>query len=131
VANAENSHRRPIALIVDDDVDTCTILSGFLQDEFRVLTVQSTHQCLQTLKRKPVDLVVLDLLLPEIDGLAALREIRADPAVARTPVIVLTAWDDASALAEAKRLGVKECLIKPVFRRQLLRSVRTHLETAR
>ena len=131
MANAENSHRRPTALIVDDDVDTCTILSGFLQDEFRVLTVQSTHQCLQTLKRKPVDLVVLDLLLPEIDGLAALREIRADPAVARTPVIVLTAWDDTSALAEAKRLGVKECLIKPVFRRQLLRSVRTHLETAR
>ena len=131
MANAENSHRRPTALIVDDDVDTCTILSGFLQDEFQVLTVQSTHQCLQTLKRKPVDLVGLDLLLPEIDGLAALREIRADPAVARTPVVVLTAWDDASALAEAKRLGVKECLIKPVFRRRLLRSVRAHLETAR
>jgi CheY-like chemotaxis protein len=131
VANAKNSQRRPTALIVDDDVDTCTILSGFLQDEFQVLTVQSTHQCLQTLKRNPVELVLLELLLPEIDGLAALREIRADPAVARTPVVVLTAWDDATALAEAKRLGVKECLIKPVFRRQLLRSVRTHLETAR
>jgi CheY-like chemotaxis protein len=116
---------------VDDDEDTCAILSGFLRGEFQVLTVQSAYQCLQTLKRKPVDLVLLDLLMPEIDGLGALREIRADPAVAETPVVVLTAWDDASALAEAKRLGAKECLIKPVFRRRLLRSVRTHLETGR
>ena len=131
MANAEKRTRRPIALIVDDDADTCAILSGFLQSEFQVLTVQSAHQCLQTLKRKPVDLVLLDLLMPELDGLALLREIRADPAVASTPVVVLTAWDDENALAEAKRLGAKECLIKPVFRRRLLRSVRTHLETVR
>ena len=131
MANADKRPRRPIALIVDDDEDTCAILSGFLRGEFQVLTVQSAYQCLQTLKRKPVDLVLLDLLMPEIDGLGALREIRADPAVAETPVVILTAWDDASALAEAKRLGAKECLIKPVFRRRLLRSVRTHLETGR
>jgi CheY-like chemotaxis protein len=129
VANAEKRPRQPIALIVDDDADTCAILSGFLRSEFQVLTVQSAHQCLQTLRRKAVDLVLLDLLMPEIDGLGALRQIRADPAVAKTPVVVLTAWDDASALAEAKRLGAKECLIKPVFRRRLLRSVRTHLGT--
>jgi len=129
VANAEKNGRRPIVLIVDDDADTCAILSGFLQSEFQVLTVQSAHQCIQTLKRNPVDLVLLDLLLPEFDDFAVLREIKSNPAVAETPVIVLTAWDDASALTEAKRLGVKECLIKPVFRRRLLRSVRTHLQT--
>jgi CheY-like chemotaxis protein len=131
VANAEKHSRRPIALIVDDDADTCAILSGFLQSEFEVLTVHSAHQCLQTLKRNPVDLVLLDLLMPETDGLATLREIRANPTFANTAVVVLTAWDDASALAEAKRLGAKECLIKPVFRRRLLRSVRTHLEIYR
>jgi CheY-like chemotaxis protein len=131
VANAEKHDRRPIALIVDDDADTCAILSGFLQSEFEVLTVHSAHQCLQTLKRNPVDLVLLDLLMPETDGLATLREIRANPTFANTPVVVLTAWDDANALAEAKRLGAKECLIKPVFRRRLLRSVRTHLEIYR
>ena len=129
MANAEKNGRRPIVLIVDDDADTCAILSGFLQSEFQVLTVQSAHQCIQTLKRNPVDLVLLDLLLPEFDDFAVLREIKSNPAVAETPVIVLTAWDDASALTEAKRLGVKECLIKPVFRRRLLRSVRTHLQT--
>jgi len=126
---AEKHARRPVVMIVDDDEDTCAILFGFLQREFQVLTVQSAQDCLQNLKREPVDLVLLDLLMPEFDGLAALREIRTDPAVAKTPVIVLTAWDDAGALAEAKRLGVKECLIKPVFRRRLLRSVRIHLQT--
>ncbi len=131
MASAEKHSRRPIALIVDDDADTCAILSGFLQKEFQVLAVQSADQCIEILKRTPVDLVLLDLLMPETDGLAALREIRADPAVAKVPVVVLTAWDDARALAEAKRLGAKECLIKPVFRRRLLRSVRTHLEAYR
>ena len=91
MANAEKLGRRLIALIVDDDADTCAILSGFLQSEFEVLTVHSAHQCLQTLKRNPVDLVLLDLLMPETDGLATLREIRANPTFANTPVVVLTA----------------------------------------
>lgn len=128
---AEKRGRRPIALIVDDDTDTCAILYGFLQSEFQVLTVQSAHECIQTLKQTPADLVLLDLLMPETDGLTVLREMRADPALAKTPVVVLTAWDDPTALAEAKRLGAKECLIKPVYRRRLLRSVRIHLETCR
>jgi putative two-component system response regulator len=118
---------RPVVIVVDDDDDTCAILSGFLQNEFRVLTARSAEQCLQILKRETADLVLLDLLMSEMDGLATLREIKRNPAIANTSVIVVTAWDDVSALAEAKRLGVKECLIKPVFRRRLLRSVRTHL----
>lgn len=118
---------RPVVMIVDDDDDTCAVLSRLLQDELQVLTARSAEECFQVLKRKTVDLVLLDLLMPEMDGLAILREIRGNPAIAKTPVIVVTAWDDASALAQAKRLGAKECLIKPVFRRRLLRSVRTHL----
>jgi len=121
---------RPVVMVVDDDDATCTILSGFLQNELQVLTAQSAGECFQILNRgETVDIVLLDLLMPEMDGLAALREIRSNPIIAKTPVIVVTAWDDVGALAEAKRLGAKECLIKPVFRRRLLRSVRTHLQS--
>jgi CheY-like chemotaxis protein len=119
---------RPVVMIVDDDDDTCLILSSFLKAEFEVLTVQSTADCFRILKRQPVDLVLLDLLMPEMNGLEALREMRSNPAIAKTPVIVLTAWDDIEALAEAKRLGAKEYILKPIFRRRLLRSVRTHLQ---
>jgi CheY-like chemotaxis protein len=119
---------RPIVMIVDDDDDTRTILSGFLQGEFQVLTAQSAQQCFQILSRETVDLVLLDLLMPEMDGLAVLREIRSNPLSRKPPVIVVTAWDDVGALVEAKRLGAKECLLKPIFRRQLLRSVRTRLQ---
>ena len=118
---------RPVVMIVDDDDDTCAVLSRLLQDELQVLTARSAEECFEVLKRETVDLMLLDLLMPEMDGLAILREIRRNPAIATIPVIVVTAWDDVSALAEAKRLGAKECLIKPVFRRRLLRSVRTHL----
>lgn len=127
VLTEEESLRR-VVMIVDDDEHTRAILSGFLQRELQVLTAESAHECIETLKRETVDLVLLDLLMPGMDGLAALREIRRDPAIAETPVVVLTAWEDPSALAEAKRLGVKECLIKPVFRRRLLRSVGAHLQ---
>jgi CheY-like chemotaxis protein len=115
-------------MVVDDDDNTCTILSGFLSAEFEILTALSARECFQLLSRETVDLVLLDLLMPEMNGLTALREIRSNPAIAKTPVIVVTAWDDLDALAEAKRLGAKECIHKPVFRRRLLRSVRTHLQ---
>jgi adenylate cyclase len=119
---------RPVVMIVDDDDDTCLILSSFLKGEFEVMTVQSTADCFRILGRQPVDLVLLDLLMPGMNGLEALREMRSNPASAKTPVIVLTAWDDTEALAEAKRLGAKEYILKPIFRRRLLRSVRTHLQ---
>jgi CheY-like chemotaxis protein len=119
---------RPVVMVVDDDNDTCIILSGFLQAELQVVTVQSAKQCFEVLSQETVDLVLLDLLMPEMDGLAVLRKISSNPALAKTPVIVMTAWDDAAALAEAKRLGARECLLKPIFRRRLLRSVRTHLQ---
>jgi len=118
----------PVVMVTDDDADTCIILSRFLQNELQVLTARSGKECLQILKRETVDLVLLDLLMPEMGGLATLREIRGNPAIAKTPVIVVTAWDDPDALAEAKRLGVKEYLIKPMLRRRLLRSVRTQLQ---
>jgi CheY-like chemotaxis protein len=118
---------RPVVMVVDDDKDTCVILSGFLKDEFEILTAQSVQECFRILRRETVDLVLLDLLMPEMDGLAALREIGSNPTSAKTPIIVVTAWDDVDALAEAKRLGAKECILKPIFRRRLLRSVRTYL----
>lgn len=120
--------RRPVVLVVDDDEDTRIILFGFLQNEFRVIMARSGEECLQILQRETVALVLLDLLMPEMDGLAILREIRQNPVTAKTPVIVVTAWEDVSALAEAKHLGARECLLKPVFRRRLLRSVRTYLQ---
>jgi CheY-like chemotaxis protein len=119
---------RPIVMVVDNDNDTCIILSRFLQAELQVVTVQSAKQCFEVLSQETVDLMLLDLLMPEMDGLAVLRKIKSNPALAKTPVIVMTAWDDAAALAEAKRLGARECLLKPIFRRRLLRSVRTHLQ---
>ena len=51
---------RPVVIVVDDDDDTCDILSGFLQNEFRVLTARSAEECLQILKRETADLVLLD-----------------------------------------------------------------------
>lgn len=124
---AREEKARPVVMVVDDDKDTCTILSSFLKTEFDLVTTQSAQECFRILRRETVDLVLLDLLMPEMSGLGALREIKANPASAKTPVIVLTAWDDADALAEAKRLGAEEYILKPIFRRRLLRSVRAHL----
>ena len=117
-----------IVLLIDDDQDTLEIFSQFLKKHvMKVLAATSGQAAFHTLGSERVDLVVLDLLMPEMDGIMVLHQMRKNSKTAETPVIVATVWDDQNAFAEAKRLGVKEYLIKPVLRRQLLRSVRTHL----
>jgi PleD family two-component response regulator len=121
------SSRRPIVLVVDDDSDTRKIFERFLIRDFNILSVASALECLETLDRERVDLILLDLLMPEIDGLTLLQRIRDTSATARIPVIVVTVWDHGASMRKAKTLGVKEYLIKPVVRRQLLRSVKSHI----
>jgi len=118
----------PLVVLVDDDIDTRRIFSKFLGDEaIRVLSVGSAHECLQVLKGELVDLVLLDILMPDMDGLSVLREIRANLRTAELPVVIITALDDRVVLVEAKRLGALGCLIKPISRRQLLSSVRAQI----
>jgi DNA-binding response OmpR family regulator len=121
--------RLPQILVVDDDQDTVAILAHHLQREgFVPISANSGAQCLKMVHENEVDVILLDLMMPDMDGFQVVKALRDDPETAEIPIIMITARDDMDARAEGMRLGVSDFLAKPVFRRQLASRVRAQLE---
>ena len=117
-------------MVVDDDPDTVAILAHYLQREgFTTLEALSGAQCLQLVGEHHVDVILLDLMMPEMDGFEVVRVLKNNPATADIPVIMITARDDIESRSEGMRVGVSDFMAKPVFRRQLANRIRAQLDT--
>ena len=79
-------------------------------------------------KERDIDVILLDLMMPEMDGFQVVRALKDDPDTAEIPVIMITARDDMDARAEGIRLGVSDFLAKPVFRKQLAGRIKNQLD---
>ena len=125
----EAAERVPQIMVVDDDPDTVSILARHLQREgFGAIEAISGAECLRLVNERRVDVILLDLMMPEMDGFEVCRALKQDPRTAAIPIIMITARDDLDARAEGMRLGVNDFLAKPVFRRQLANRIRAQLE---
>ncbi len=125
----DEMNRTPRIMVVDDDLDTVSILARHLQREgFVAIEAVSGPECLRLAREHPVDVILLDLMMPEMDGFEVCRALKQDPDTAGIPVIMITARDDLDARAEGMRLGVSDFLAKPVFRRQLANRIRAQLD---
>jgi len=122
----------PIAriMVVDDDPDTVTVLSRYLQREgFTAVEALSGPQCLKLVAEYQIDVILLDLMMPEMDGFEVVRALKSNPNTAEIPVIMITARDDIEARSEGMRVGVADFLAKPVFRKQLANRIKAQLDT--
>jgi len=119
--------RSPI-LVVDDDADLRDALQEILRDEgYLVAEVSNGAQALAVLRSGAQPCVILlDIRMPDMDGLAFRREQLRDPAIAKIPAIFFTA--DPSEVEEARRLGVDFYVSKPVNLLQLLEAVAHHCD---
>ena len=125
----ESTNRMPQIMVVDDDPDTVSILARHLQREgFAAIEAISGAECLRIVREHRIDVILLDLMMPEMDGFQVCRALKQDADTAEIPVIMITARDDLDARAEGMRLGVADFLAKPVFRRQLANRIRAQLE---
>jgi DNA-binding response OmpR family regulator len=116
-------------MVVDDDPDTVDILSRHLQREgFVAIEAPSGADCLRIVRENEVDVILLDLMMPEMDGFQVCQALKQDPATAEIPIILVTARDDIEARAEGIRLGVSEFLPKPFSRRQLIARINAQLD---
>ena len=121
--------RLPQIMVVDDDQDTVAILAHHLQREgFVPIQANSGTQCLKLVHENEVDVILLDLMMPDMDGFQVVKALKDNPETAEIPIIMITARDDLDARAEGMRLGVSDFLAKPVFRRQLANRIRAQLE---
>ena len=101
-------------LLVEDDITMPALLSGYLKDANVELTcAANAAAALQKLQTVPVDLVLLDLGLPDLNGFELLRQIKETPQTNGIPVIVLTAWTGVKEIVRGFELGATDYLTKP------------------
>ena len=120
---------------VDDNATNRMILEGMLGSwGMPVITVDSGQQALEVLRharesREPFDLVLLDAMMPEMDGLELARQISQDPELADQPMMMLTSLDDPDYLEQVRAQGVQHILRKPITQSDLLDGIVTVLSS--
>ncbi len=118
--------------IADDDPDIVQFVSVNLELEgYEVSSATDGKAALAAITKDPPDLVILDIMMPEMDGLAVLRRMRAHPASANTPVIVLTAKALPHDRIKGLELGADDYISKPFELDELIVRVRTVLQRAK
>jgi CheY-like chemotaxis protein len=127
--------KEPYILVVDDDPD---ILEGILvileSQPYRVATARDGKKCMEMIEQEAPDVLILDLLMPHMDGWGVIREMRSEPRYASVPIMILTTViEDASRrryeLETGMGMDVQDYVQKPVRPGELLRRIEKLLES--
>ena len=109
-------------LVVDDDAANCDVLHRQLARNGHTVTcVSRARAALDTLREEKFDLVLLDVIMPGMNGFDVLQEIKGDPALSNIPVIMMSALDELESAAHCIQMGAEDYLLKP-FDAVLLRA---------
>jgi signal transduction histidine kinase len=122
---------RPRILVADDNADMRGYVARLLAERFDVETAADGAAALAAAKSRPFDLVLTDVMMPQLDGFGLLRELRLDPATAQIPVIMLSARAGEESRVEGMEAGADDYLVKPFSARELLARVGGNLQMAR
>ena len=118
----------PLVLIVDDERRNRQLLEVMLRPEgYRLATAATGEEAIELMAHTRPDLVVLDVMMPGMDGYQVAARIKADDATSGIPVILLSSLDDSNSRAHGLRAGAEEFLTKPVNRAELAARVRSLL----
>ena len=119
----------PVILIIDDSAENLYVLSKLLQPHYRVLAANSGAGGLRVATRSPKpDLILLDVMMPEMDGYTVLTRLRDDPDTHDIPVVFLTALADVGDEEHGLKLGAADYITKPIVPSVVLARVHTQLE---
>lgn len=118
-------------LLADDNADMRDYVRRLLEEHFTVESVADGEQALAAARATPPDLVLTDVMMPNLDGFGLLHELRTDPRTAHVPVIMLSARAGEESRVEGLVAGADDYLVKPFSARELLARVATHVQLAR
>ncbi|OGG99220.1 MAG: hypothetical protein A2600_06030 [Candidatus Lambdaproteobacteria bacterium RIFOXYD1_FULL_56_27] len=120
-----------VVLIVDDTLKNIQVLGSVLRSEgLQVSVAQNGAQAIQIARKLKPDLILLDVMMPEMDGFTACKELKGYPETAEIPVIFLTAKVEANDVVAGLKIGAVDYIAKPFNVPELLVRVRNHLELA-
>ncbi|HSH90216.1 MAG TPA: adenylate/guanylate cyclase domain-containing protein [Ramlibacter sp.] len=121
--------RKSRILVVDDTPDNLFLMSALLEDRYEVTTAESGMQALALAScAQPPDLILLDIMMPDMDGYEVMRQLQKNEATSRIPVIFLTALTSVDKEQFGLDLGAVDYITKPISPPIVLARVHTHLE---
>ena len=125
----DKSLSQATVMMVDDEPITLDVVQAYLEEAGyqKFITVSEPHKAVGLVSSEKPDLLLLDLMMPEVSGYDILKEIRANPKFAHMPVIVLTSSTDATTKHKALELGATDILAKPVDPSELVLRLRNTL----
>ncbi len=122
---------RPRVLVVDDNADMRDYISSLLASRYDVETAADGAIALELARRRPPELVLTDVMMPNLDGFGLMAALQADPATVDVPVIMVSARAGEEGTIEGLEAGADDYLIKPFAARELLARVHANIELDR
>jgi CheY-like chemotaxis protein len=130
--NQEPGTQEPLILLADDNEDNIDLIVGYLEaHQYRLLVARNGQEAIDRAKEEKPDLILMDVQMPELDGLEATRRLRDDPLMTTVPIIAVTALAMPGDRERCLAAGANEYLSKPVNLRGLVRIIETHLSRYR
>ncbi len=125
-----NNSKIPLILVVDDDQVSLQLTKGILSSSgYDIATAASGRDALFTLREVKPDLILLDVMMPEMNGYDVCSRLKEDKEIAFIPVIFVTALEEEQDKAKAFAVGGADYLVKPINREMLCKTVNKHLQT--
>lgn len=122
----------PVILIVDDVPTNLSLLTDCLRPQgYRLLTAENGETAIQRIRLVTPDLVLLDIMMPRLDGFQTARLMRKEPGMAEVPILFLTALNDSESLVKGFQAGASDYVTKPIQPAEIIARVNTHLKTSR
>lgn len=117
---------RPLILVVDDDQPILILMRSLLREfGFEPVTASSGQQAVDEARRRTPALILLDRKMPGLTGEETIRELRSDPALATTPIVILSG--EPMSAAQVRAFGANDAVLKPFDVAALVELVRKHL----
>jgi diguanylate cyclase (GGDEF)-like protein len=126
-----NPHEAQKVLIADDDAVNRQVLADLLKPEYTVLLAKNGEQALERAQRHAPDLVLLDVMMPDMDGYEVLRRLRADPQTAQVTVIFISGLNRPEDEANGLKMGAADYIAKPFNATVVMARVALHLQLVR
>lgn len=119
-------------MIIDDDEITLDMIEALLDDSYTIIKMKSAVNALSKLKATPdIDIILLDMMMPELDGIKVLQFLKEDKRLSQIPVILLTSLDGISFEAHGYLSGASDYIRKPIHAELLKLKVNRQIQLAR
>lgn len=121
-----NKHQ-PCVLLVDDEPANLRVMKQILQNDYHLIFAKNGGEALRLTEQKKPNLILLDIMMPDMTGIEVCKKLKENPSVASIPVIFVTALNDESDEAQGFEMGAVDYISKPVSAPIVRARVRTHL----